>query len=184
MRGRKNEKKWKTYEDVARFLLDQFAKEFGFNNVEGKQKVNGFRSGTKNEIDAKGVLSGKQGFVIIECRRYTTSKQNQEKLRGLAYLIIDAKASGGIIVSPLGLQEGTQKIVSSENVISVILDADSTPEDFCMKFLNKIFFGWSETISLSDSWETKRQTKCQNCGKVFVIKKDEKYCPDCNNKTP
>ncbi|MCD4779095.1 MAG: hypothetical protein K8S27_00890 [Candidatus Omnitrophica bacterium] len=176
------EKKWKTYEEVARFLLDQFAKEFGFNNVEGKQIVNGFRSGTKYEIDAKGVPEGNQKFIIIECRRYISSKQNQEKLGSLAYRIIDSGASGGIIVSPLGLQEGAQKIAAVENIVNVTLDASSTPQDFCMKFLDKIFLGCSETIVCDDSLEIKRQRKCHSCGKVFVIKKDEKYCPDCNDK--
>jgi len=97
---------WKTYEEVATYLLQQNAKEFGLETIEPKQKIQGNKSGTIWEIDAKGVKSGNEGFVIIECRLYIASKQSQEKLGGLAYRIMDTGATGGIIVSPLGLQEG------------------------------------------------------------------------------
>src|SRR4051794_28061593 len=81
------ETKWRTYEEVARFLLDQYAKEFGLQRVEGKQKVRGERSGTYWEIDAKGIREGDDGIILVECRRYTTSKQSQEKTGALAYRI-------------------------------------------------------------------------------------------------
>ena len=76
---------WKTYEEVATYLLNQFASEFGLSKVEGKQSMPNLRSQTEWEIDAKGVREGNERFVIIECRRYTTSKQNQDKLGSLAY---------------------------------------------------------------------------------------------------
>ena len=41
--------------------------------MEGKQHVYGSRSLTNWEIDGKGVQVDGQGFVIIECRRYTAS---------------------------------------------------------------------------------------------------------------
>lgn len=86
---------WKSYEEVAAYSLNHFAKEFELTRVEGKQTVHGFKSGTDWEIDAKGVREGpNQGFVIIECRRYTSSRQNQEKLGSLAYRILDTGASG------------------------------------------------------------------------------------------
>ena len=61
---------WKTYEEVAAYLLNQFASEFGLERVEGKQLVPGQRSGTKYKIDAKGVVDGGEAFIIVECRRY------------------------------------------------------------------------------------------------------------------
>lgn len=68
---------WKSYEEVAAYLLDHFAKEFGLTRVEGKQKVHGLRTRTDWEIDAKGIREGtNQGFIIIKCRRYTKTKQN------------------------------------------------------------------------------------------------------------
>ncbi|WP_411153065.1 restriction endonuclease [Streptomyces sp. A30] len=83
------------------------------------KKVIGKRSGTEWEIDGKGVKVGDEGFVIIECRRYTTSKQKQEQVAGLAYRIIDTEADGAIIVSPLGLQEGAAKVAEAENIRTV-----------------------------------------------------------------
>jgi hypothetical protein len=80
--------KWRSYEEAAAHLLNQFAHEFGLERVEGKQKVVGQHSGTTWEIDAKGIRQGDSGFLIVECRRYTNSKQNQDKIAGLAYRII------------------------------------------------------------------------------------------------
>ena len=47
------EPSWKSYEEVATYLLDKFSDDFGLDHVEGKQKVEGKRSGTKWTIDAK-----------------------------------------------------------------------------------------------------------------------------------
>jgi hypothetical protein len=144
-----NDTRWRTYEEVARYLLDQFAKEFGLDRVEGKQKVVGNRSGTEWEIDAKGVRDSDGSFMLIECRRYTTSKQSQEKVGALAYRIIDTGAFGAIIVSPLGLQKGASKIAAAENVFEVLLDENSTPEHFVTHFLGKFRAGASMGFSIT-----------------------------------
>jgi hypothetical protein len=151
-------RKWESYEEVAAYLLNQMAFAFGLERVEGKQSVMGLRSGTKYVIDAKGIAQGNEGFIIIECRRYTSSKQKQEQIGGLAYRILDTKASGGIIVSPLGLQEGAAKIANAENIQSVQLDENSTHTDYILKFLNQVFLGVSDRIMISES--------------VLVIKRD------------
>lgn len=80
-------------------------------------------------------------FFIVECRRYTTSRLNQEKLGALAYRISDVGANGGIIVSPLGLQEGATKLAEAENIYNVILDQNSTRTEFLLKFLGEIRAG-------------------------------------------
>lgn len=134
-------KSWETYEEVAAYLLNQIATEFGLDRFEGKQKVLGKRSGTEWEIDAKGVDEGNEVFFLIECRRYTTSRQNQEKLGSLAYRIIDTGAKGGIIVSPLGLQEGAAKLAQAENIYNVLLDKNSTRTEYVLKFLEKMWVG-------------------------------------------
>lgn len=144
-------KKWETYEEVATFFLNKFASEFGLSSVEGKQKIQGQKSDTEWEIDAKGVRDGDEGFVIIECRRYTTSRQNQERVGGLAYRIIDCGAEGGILVSPMGLQEGAKKIASAENIHSVQLSEDSTPYNYFLSFLNKIMLSVHDTIQVKES---------------------------------
>lgn len=76
------DKTWDTYEQVAQYLLSQFAEVFQLGSVEGKQLVAG-ESGTDWEIDAKGVKEGEDGFVIVECKRHTKSRVNQEIIAGL-----------------------------------------------------------------------------------------------------
>lgn len=90
-------------------LVEKNKNEHKLDSIEGKQKLVGRDTGTEWEIDAKGVVEGGDGIVLIECRRYTTSKQNQEKIAAIAYRIYDTKAKGGIMVSPPGLQAGAKK---------------------------------------------------------------------------
>lgn len=173
---------WQSYEEVAAYLLNCFANEFGLDRVEGKQNIQGQRSGTTWAIDAKGVREGNESFFIVECRRYTTSKQNQEKLGGLAYRIIDTGAVGGIIVSPLGIQEGAAKIAVAENIISIQLDANSTPTEFGLQFLKKIFIGVEIRAALSVSFSGEPVRKCKKCGTEFTVLENEKLCSDCANR--
>lgn len=173
------DKAWSTYEEVATYLLDKNANEFGLEKVEGKQSVPGQRSGTNWVIDAKGIKDDGIGFVIVECRRYTTSKQNQEKIGALAYRIIDTGAFGGIIVSPLGLQSGAEKIALSEGILEVMLDADSTPHEFAMRFLNKLMIGKHDTASLGETVIATVHCVCELCGDRFEVKENEKVCPQC-----
>lgn len=142
---------WKSYEDVATYLLNEFAAHFGLDHVEGKQAVPGLRSGTEWAIDAKGWREGNDGFVIVECRRYTTSRQNQEKIGGLAYRIMDTGAKGAIIVSPLGLQEGAALVAKAEGITTVQLNANSTEHEYVLQFLNQIMVGLHDQITISDS---------------------------------
>lgn len=79
---------WKSYEEVAIYLLDQIASVFGVDHVEGKQTLTGLRSGACYEVEGKAARSGEDGFLIVECRRYTSSRQNQERVGGLAYRIL------------------------------------------------------------------------------------------------
>ncbi len=174
-----NDKVWEKYEEVAAYLLNQNAKEFGLEKVQGKQAVAGLRSGTKWVIDAKGIKENNEGFVIVECRRYTTSKQNQEKIGALAYRIIDSGASGGIIVSPLGLQSGAQKVASAEEILEVQLEADCTPKEFTMRFLNKLMVGVHDTIGMSDFCVPSLVRTCHCCGKRFEVQQNETTCREC-----
>jgi hypothetical protein len=172
--------RWKTYEEVASYLLNKFAEEFGLSRVEAKQPIAGQRSGTLWTIDAKGIRHGNEGFVIVECRRCTTAKQDQEKLGGLAYRIIDTGAAGGIIVSPVGLQAGAQKVARSEGIVSVELHEDSTPSEFAMRFLNKIFLGIHEQLTLSDKCDAEVIRTCEACGTEFSVLRNERICLSCS----
>jgi hypothetical protein len=144
---------WKSYEEVAQFLLNEMADKFGLIKVEDRQKITG--QSTSWVIDAKGIAKEGIGFIIIECRRYTASKLNQESLGGLAYRIKDTKANGGIIVSPLGLQEGAKKVASANNIISVQLRENSTISNYILEFLNQVFVGFNDTVALTDEIKIK-----------------------------
>jgi len=128
---------WKTYEEVTTYLLGEIAHELGLERVEGKQTITGARSGTEWEVDAKGIRSDQEGFVIIECRRYTTAGQSQEKVGALAYRIMDTGAAGGIVVSPIGLQSGAAKVASAEGIIHVHLGKDSTKHQYFSAILEQ-----------------------------------------------
>lgn len=173
------QKPWKTYQDVAAYLLNQFAKELGLSHVESEQAVHGRQSKTTWKIDAKAFLLDGEKFLIVECRRYTKSKQNQEQLAGLAYRILDTGAEGGIVVTPTGLQIGAEKIASAANVMSVLLDENSTPYEFGMRFLNNVFVGLQSRAILSDFMETEIIRICEVCGQRFTAKQNESACDVC-----
>jgi hypothetical protein len=174
-----NKPKWLSYEELATYLLNRMAKEFGLESVQGKQKIQGKRCGTSWVIDAKGIIEGGGGFFIVECRRYTTSKQNQEKVGGLAYRILDTGANGAILVSQMGLQEGGEKIAAAENILSVELDENSTPTDFALKFLNKLYLGITMRSKATMTVVPRLVRACSKCDKTFTPLGSETLCKDC-----
>lgn len=133
---------WRNYEEVATYLLDQFSREWGLDRFEAKQDVAGLSSGTTWEIDAKGCRDTDGGFMIVECRKYK-SKLKQEDIAAIAYRILDTGAEGAIVVTPIGLQVGAEKVANGANVFTVILTPDSTPSSFAIMFLNKFRAGGS-----------------------------------------
>jgi hypothetical protein len=183
---RTKSKAWTSYEQVATDLIERFRKEFGLASVEKKQKVQGHD--TVWEIDGKGLLEGNQGFLVVECRRYLSKKQNQQQLGSLAYSIIDTGAAGGIIVSPLGLQEGAARIAASRNVIDVKLGPKSTPEQFAIQFLDKLFLGIRAEVKSSAAVHPRYIATCTKCGKKFEVfdenvANDEHVCDDCAGRS-
>jgi hypothetical protein len=140
-----NPQKWQSYEDVSRHLLEQFASHFGLGRVEGKQLVSG-ASGTEWELDAKAVRDDGGAIIIVECRRYTSSRLSQEDVGGLAFRISDIGAEGAILVSPLELQSGAKLVAASANIQHVTLRPDSTTTDYLMTHLNNVFVGVSDTL--------------------------------------
>ena len=65
----------------------------------------------------------------------------------MAYTIIDTGAQGGIIVSPLGLQKGAEKVAAAANVVNVILNENCDRYEYIMKFLNKLMIGVLDSIN-------------------------------------
>jgi len=140
------EKPWESYQEAAPAILQTIADKFGVTSFEGKQSIQG--EDTEWEIDAKGVREGSDVFLIVECRRYTTSRLKQEQLGGLAFRIQDTGASGAIVVSPLGLQEGAKRIAEAEGIYSVRLTADSTIQDYFMEFMGNLFLRRTEHVQI------------------------------------
>lgn len=144
-------KAWEQYEQVAVYLLNQFAHEFDLDHVEGRQTVPG-HSGATWEIDGKGVRVGsEEAIVVIECRRYLNSRQTQEKVAGLAFRLIDTGAAGGILVSPLGLQEGAKKVAAHSDIVDVRMEPSSTNTEYLMRFLNKVFVGLTDHATVTET---------------------------------
>lgn len=141
------DQKWETYEEVAQYLIHQFADHFDLGEVEGKQIVSG-NSGTGWELDGKGIREDGESIVIIECKRHTTQKIPQEVIAGLAFRIIDTNSDGGIIVSPLGLQKGAEKVANHADIKTVKLDANSTTQEYVMEFLNHVCIGLVDNIGV------------------------------------
>ncbi|MBS4729698.1 restriction endonuclease [Mycobacterium sp. SM1] len=141
---------WKSYEEVARHLLETVGHLLGLKleRVEGKQTLVG-ESGANWEIDAKGVKAQSGAIVVIECRRYTDSRVKQSAVASLAWTISDVGASGGIIVTPIGVQKGGQIVAQSADIEIVHLDANATPTDFRIKFLEKVVVGASANLHVT-----------------------------------
>ena len=131
---------WRTYEEVAQYLLNQFAEHLGLEKVEEKQSILGQLSGRQIEIDGRGVKEGNTGFVILECKRYK-DRVEAEKLEALAFRITDAGAAGGIVVSPMGLQEGAAKIAAPENIVTVQLNREANQYEYVLRFLKDVMIG-------------------------------------------
>ncbi|KRQ26418.1 hypothetical protein AOT83_19045 [Mycobacteroides sp. H001] len=133
---------WETYEEVARLLLDKIGDALGLRleSIEGKQTLVG-ASGTKWEIDAKGVSADGEAVVVIECRRYPKSSLKQSDMAALAWTINDLGASGGIVVTPIGVQKGGQLVAAAAGIKVIQLDADSSTESYLLKFLGDVFVG-------------------------------------------
>jgi hypothetical protein len=137
-------KLWQTYEEVARSMLGDLRDRFGIDDIEGKQSLPG-DSGTTWEIEGKATNTQLGGFLVIECRRYTTKRLNQEAIGAVAFRILDLGASGGIVVSPLDLQLGAKLVASTNNILHVQLAPWSTAEDYLAKFMGKSFHKASVT---------------------------------------
>jgi hypothetical protein len=88
---------------------------------------------------------------------YHVQAKKQEQVGGLVYRIIDTGAAGGIIVSPLGLQEGAAKVADAENIKTLYMDAKGTRTEYLLRFLNNIFVGLADTITVTDELKVERR---------------------------
>jgi len=145
---------WSVYEDAARKVLADLRDKLGLIAIEGKQSLIGL-SGTAWEIDAKAWRDNHGVFLLIEARRHTTSGLKQEDLAAIAYRIEDVGASGGVVVSPLPLQQGAYLVARSAGIAHVRLMPESTTESYIAEFLGQRFLGVSntESVNMTDRYD-------------------------------
>jgi hypothetical protein len=72
-------------------------------------------------------------------------------LAALAYRIEYTGAQGGIVVSPLPLQEGAEKVAQASDIRHVILSPESTRLEYILKFLNQVMVGVHDVAHLGES---------------------------------
>jgi hypothetical protein len=136
-RRRPRSKAWRSYEEVARHVLNDLASKFGLVRVDGKQLVAGLKSRTRWELDGKGVCAENSGIVVIEARRLAR-RLTQESAAGIAYRVWDTGAKGAIVVTPLGFQQGAKLIAEQAGITCVQLDPTSTPEQYILRLLREV----------------------------------------------
>lgn len=73
-------------------------------------------------------------------------------MAAIAWTISDVGTSGGIVATPLGVQEGGQIVAKSAGIEIIHLDADSTTSDYVLKFLDKVFLGASSELRVADTF--------------------------------
>lgn len=146
---------------MATYLLNRLAEHFGVGRFEGKQILPG-ESGTEWEIDAKGVGENGARTIVVECKRHTKSGISQAITGALAFTIQDVGAQGGILVSPLGLQEGAKKVAAHTNIVEVTLTPESTTTEYVLRFLNQIHVGTVAQVHLIDECSIELRDKDGN----------------------
>lgn len=149
--GNSSPKCWLTFEEVATDLLHNFAEHFNLGKVEGKCVVCR-ESGSDWELDARGWSKDGKSFVVVECKRYLKRRVTQSAVGALAWVIQDVGASGGILVSPHGLQSGAKLVAENAQIIEVTLTPDSTTTDYVLAFLKMIFVGRGEAVKMEDDF--------------------------------
>jgi hypothetical protein len=127
-------------------------------------------SGTEWEIDAKGCSDNEASFIVVECKRHTKTGISQAITGSLAWTIQDSRASGGILVSPIGLQEGAKKVAANVGIHEVLLTQDSTTTDYVLKFLNHVCLGVSDGMNVKIT-ESITITKMDENGSIIETTK-------------
>ena len=143
-------KTWQSYEQVARFVLNELRQTMGITSVAEYTDLPG-NSGTTWRVEGTAVRTTDGAFLIIECRRHTAQGLNQESVGGLAYRISDTGAGGAILVSPLPLQRGAALVAQAESISHVVLEPWSTSENYLANFMGKNFHKVTAVSSVAAS---------------------------------
>ena len=141
------------YEAVTRKILHDLREHLGLDRVEGEAKYIGHRSGTEWKIEATGYRVATGALVLVECRRYSERRVEQEEVAAFAYRIGDIGADGGLIVTPIGLQRGAQLVAGAERIGVAMLNAEATETNYALEIAGQLFRGLGvfDNASLKDS---------------------------------
>ena len=126
-------KKWENYMNAARQVITDMRDALGLARPEGAQRVAG-PTGTQWELDTRSWLEGRDGFLVIEGRQYS-SPLKQESRAAMAWRI-QADSDGGITASVLSAPAETPATASVEQIL---LNDDSTANNYMAEFLSRRF---------------------------------------------
>jgi hypothetical protein len=144
---------WRTFEDVVRSIVSQQREFFGVESFEpAPAKIQG-ASGHRWDIEVIGYLAGSRKMVLFEVRRKTTRNIEPGEAGELACRIEDTGAGKGYFVTPLtrGLSKGAKKIAEFKQIGHVKISVTSTPDNYLMQCVDKVFAGFADGIQLKDS---------------------------------
>jgi len=126
-------KKWENYMNAARQVITDMRDALGLARPEGAQRVAG-PTGTQWELDTRSWLEGRDGFLVIEGRQYS-SPLKQESRAAMAWRI-QADSDGGITAAALSAPAETPATASVEQML---LNDDSTANNYMAEFLSRRF---------------------------------------------
>ena len=126
-------KKWENYMNAARQVITDMRDALGLARPEGAQRVAG-PTGTQWELDTRSWLEGREGFLVIEGRQYS-SPLKQESRAAMAWRI-QAGSDGAITASVLSAPAETPATTSVEQML---LNDDSTANNYMAEFLSRRF---------------------------------------------
>ncbi len=149
----KRGKAWRSYEEACAYMISHLADRLGVTGLEGKQRLRGKISSTRWEIDAKAIDVATGKIVIVEARRHTRARLNQEAVAAVAFRVQDLGAAGAIIVSPHSLQKGARLVADATQVRHVIMAPDSTPDQWVAQLGDVVFVGLHDRVDLNISEE-------------------------------
>lgn len=188
------------YEAVTRKIFHNLREHLGIYGVS-KEKTKHIGNSTNWTVDASCYKNEDDTLVIIECRRKTTSKINQEEAGGFAFRVGDIGAGSAYMVTPIGFQNGAKKVATAHKIGMAILNVDATDTEYILNVANQLFRGLhvrekglgSESLSVSrevhvsetgSSFESIGVFRaCGKCAQALVRAEDGEtfICPNCLN---
>ena len=141
-------KNWERYEEVVQQILGHLRTELGFASVEGKGKQPG-ASGTEWEADAICYRQGDGKMILVECKHWSR-RIDQRTMGQFAFSINDSGAAGGLLVTPIGYQEGAAKVANASKIGMATLNPDATDREYALRIAERLFIGIADRIHFTD----------------------------------